>query len=126
MTTVPDDLSVFVPLDPLLVGGEHGVRLLGLFEEAALADAVSLHHEIMVFGFHHRRQLQVILHVALITRVNVHPETDTNILDTHTILLFSHLKDEHIHSWRTTVMLWLSHLLRWMLCKSHWIRASTK
>ena len=53
--------------------GEHGVGLLGLLEEAALAAALALHHQVVVFGLHYCRLVQVILHVALIARVHVHP-----------------------------------------------------
>lgn len=70
---VPDDFPVLVPFDPLLVCGEHWIRLLGLFEEAAFAAPLALHHQVVVFRFHRGRLIQVIVHIALVARVYVHP-----------------------------------------------------
>lgn len=71
---LPDDFSVLVPFYSLLVGGEHGIRLFSLFEEAAFPVTLTLHHQVVVFGFDYGRLLQVILHVTLITGANIYPE----------------------------------------------------
>lgn len=56
------------------MSGEHGVRFLGLLEEASLAPSFTFHHQIVMFGLHCNRLLQIIVHIALIARVHVHPE----------------------------------------------------
>ena len=51
---IPDNLPILIPLDSLFVGWEHGVGLLSLLEEAALAAPLTLHHQVMVLGLCHR------------------------------------------------------------------------
>lgn len=70
---VPDDFPILVPLDSLLVRGEHRIRLFGLLEEAAFAAPLGLHHQVVVFRFHRSWLIQIIVHITLVTRVHVHP-----------------------------------------------------
>lgn len=51
--------------------GKHWVGFLGLFEEAALPASFSFHHQIVMFGLHYSRLFQVIVHIALIARVQI-------------------------------------------------------
>lgn len=77
-TVVPDYFPILVPFDPLLVCGEHWIRLFGLFEETAFAAPLALHHQVMVFVFNCSWLIQIIIHIALITGVYIHPARASN------------------------------------------------
>lgn len=70
---VPDDFPILVPFDSLFVCGEHWIRLFGLFEETAFSAPLSLHHQVMVFRFHHSWLVQLIVHITLVTGVYIYP-----------------------------------------------------
>lgn len=79
---IPNDFSIFIPFDSLLVRWEHWIGLLSLFEEAALPAPLALHHQIVMLGFHCNRLIQVIFHVALVAGIHIHPtnpESELNV-----------------------------------------------
>lgn len=76
---IPDDFTILIPFDSLLVCGKHWVRLFGLFEKAAFAASLALHHQVVMFGFHRSWLIQIVIHITLITRVHIHPASTSNI-----------------------------------------------
>jgi len=63
----PDDFPILVPFDSLLMRGEHWIRLFGLFEEAAFAATLALHHQVVMFSFNYSWLIQIIVYITLVT-----------------------------------------------------------
>lgn len=78
-TLVPDDFSILVPFDSLFMRWEHRIGLFGLLEEAAFSAPFCLHHQVVVFRLHCNGLVQIVVDVALVAWVHIHPTETWNV-----------------------------------------------